>query len=138
MIDYNQFSKRMSVILGLLFLLLGISGFGFSVLIYMTEVKPPNSTLHMEKTLTECLDIAKSKSAYSGNIDLRAKQIKIQKYGLLDGKTELFETLNIIKRCNNVVIQEFCVGLMNTDKPKHGCEITGVHVILKYQNPWNK
>ena len=138
MIDYNQFSKKISISLGVFFFSLGILGFVFSVIIYSTELTPPDAKLHMQKTLTECLDIAKSKSAYTGNLDLNAEQVKIQKYGLENGTRELMETISIVQRCNNVVVQEFCVGLMDTNKPEHGCEITGVQVILKYQSPWGK
>lgn len=137
MIDYNQFSKAMSITLGLFFSLLGIAGFGFAIVIYVTEIKPPNADLHMQETLTECLDIAKSKSAYTGNLDLKTKEVKIQKYGLIDGKTELVETLNVIERCNDVVIKEFCVGLIDNQNKQNGCEITGVHVVLEYKEPWS-
>ena len=137
MIDYNQFSKTMSTLLGLFFILLGLASFGFAGFIYTKDVKTPDSTLHMQETLTECLDIAKSKSAYTGNLDLKNKEIKIQKYGLVDGKTELMETINVIERCNDVVIKEFCVGLMDTQNKQHGCDITGVQVVLQYKEPWS-
>ncbi len=138
MIDYNQFSKKISISLGLFFFLLGIAGFTFAAIVYTTEITPPDSKLHMQKTLTECLDIAKSKSAYTGNLDFNAEQLKIQKYGLENGKRELVETINIVERCNDVVLQEFCVGLMDVSKPEHGCEIGGVQFILKYKSPWSK
>ena len=138
MIDYNQFSRRISIFLGLFFSFLGIAGFVFAAIVYKTEITPPDNKLHMQKTLTECLDIAKSKSAYTGNLDLNAEQVKIQKYGLENGKRELMETISVVNRCNNVVIQEFCVGLMDVNKPNHGCEITGVQVILKYKSPWGE
>ena len=72
MIDYNQFSKKISISLGLFFLLLGIAGFTFAAIVYTTEITPPDAKLHMQKTLTECLDIAKSKSAYTGNLDFNS------------------------------------------------------------------
>jgi len=138
MIDYNQFSKKISISLGLFFFLLGVAVFIFSFFLYSKEITPPNAQLHMQKTLTECLDIAKSKSSYTGNFNPNEEKITIQKYGLENGKRELIETINIIERCNHVTLEEFCIGAMDINNKKHGCDISGVQVVLKYKSPWSK
>lgn len=138
MIDYNQFSKISSNVLGLLFTLFGLVAFGVSAMIYLTPIDEPDSKLHAQETLSECLEIAKSYSGFTGKVDINAKQVNIKKYGLTDGKTELLISDNIIARCNNVEVQKFCIGNQeeNKDQSKHGCSSNGVEMILKYKEPW--
>ncbi len=136
MIDKNQFSKISSNVLGLLFTLLGLVSFAIAITIYLTPIEEPDSKLHAQETLSECLEIAKSYSGFTGKVDINAKQVNIKKYGLTDGKTELLLSDNIISRCNNVEVQKYCIGNQEPKESKHGCSSTGVEIILKYKEPW--
>jgi hypothetical protein len=136
MIDYNQFSKISSNVLGLLFTMIGVIAFGVSIMIYLTPIEEPDAKLHAQETLSECLEIAKSYSGFTGKVDVEAKQISIKKYGLTDGKTELLISDNIIARCNSVEVQKFCLGNAEPNDKKQGCSSTGVEMILKYKEPW--
>ena len=84
MLDKNQFSKISSNFIGLLFSVLGIIGFILSGIIYLKPIQEPDAKLHMQETLSECLEIAKSNSGFTGKIDMGTKQVSIQKYGLVD------------------------------------------------------
>ena len=138
MLDKNQFSKISSNFIGLLFSVLGIIGFILSGIIYLKPIQEPDAKLHMQETLSECLEIAKSNSGFTGKIDMGTKQVSIQKYGLVDGKSELLTAENIIARCNNVEVQKFCIGDKNTDikNKQHGCGMKGLQMTLKYIEPW--
>jgi hypothetical protein len=138
MVDYNQFNKISSNIIGALFSTLGIAGFAMSGVLYMNPIQEPDAKLHMQETLSECLEIAKSNSGFTGKVDMGAKQVSIQKYGLVDGKTELLTAENIIARCNNVEVVKFCIGDKNNDvkNAKHGCSMKGLQMTLKYSEPW--
>jgi len=139
MIDYNQFSKISSNVIGILFSTLGIAGFIVSGVLYMSPVQTPDANLHMQETLSECLEIAKAHSGFTGKIsEENPRQIHIQKYGLTDGKTELLIAESIISRCNNVEVVKFCIGDRNNDpkNEKLGCSNNGLQMTLKYTEPW--
>lgn len=139
MIDYNQFSKRSSTILGLLFTFLAIICFSLSVYIYKKEIPKPNKVLFAERDLQLCYEIGKGKSGFTGRLDVKAKKISFQKYGLTDGITEILESQNILNRCNNMKLVSYCIGTKDFKEGlEYGCDITGVEMVLEYQSPWSK
>jgi hypothetical protein len=140
MIDYNQFSKTSSTILGLFFSILAVVCFSLAVYIYKVDIPKPNKKLFAEKDLKVCEAIGKSKSGFTGKLDVNARKISFQKYGVTDGYTELMEAKNIIQRCNNMELKSFCIGNRegNNEYKDYGCDITGIEMVLEYKSPWGK
>lgn len=136
MIDYNQFNKISTNLIGTIFLIIGLIGFALAIYIYMQPVQKPDIERHMTETLSECAEIAKSNLDFFTELDVKSQQLIIKKYGLNDAADTLFISESIISRCNNVEVQEFCFGKKDN---KYGCDKSeGLTIILKYVNPWQK
>lgn len=139
--DYNQYDKISRTISGTIFFILSILFFALSFYFYNSPIKEPDVERHARDTLALCEEIAKSKG-YQVRKDPIIKgtgsSITVYKENLYNGVTELYETESIIARCNNVVLTEYCMGIVEADEKTKlsGCSQPGVLMKLTYKEPY--